>query len=509
MPESFQSITGTGDAQTGGRSNGSALVDGNRQSGVMELSGQPEVDGHSLSGSEPNPSQDEIKSSIVLSSDLVQRTFWSFLLGPIRRFRSMRRSATPVTTRLTREGWQFSFMIGFVILGAVVRNVNLLIILAGTMIGFLLIQWRVSARSIYGITARRKLPRNMQARKPFDVEVSVTNPKRFLGAWWIVVEERMTKQSQLSLVGGAAQTIGMLFSTLPPRSTRIQRYQCIVPNRGAYQFLGMEITTRFPLGLMKGILPPSGQDSIIVQPAIGKLLPSWTDLFETKRAGARHRQSRSISDEGEFFGLRSYRPGDSPRLIHWRSSARFGELMVKQFQRTETREFVIVLDLSPLDPEETGSVEKTNGRKAADALQYEDLAVEFVSSMAQHICASNHAVLTVAIADADPALALRVQTRTQTHALQERLGIAKSAKVSNFIKALQLLEKEVRHVDHLLVVSTRRQPGFLPASDRGNSTEKQGLPTSDSGEAPVVYWRHMAWVNVANKELEPYFSPAP
>lgn len=509
MPESFQSITGTGHAKIVVDSKGSTVENENRQTGIMESSGQPETDDHSESDSETSPSPEGIKSSIVLSNDLVQRTFWSVLLSPIRRFRSMRRSATPVTTRLTREGWQFSFMIGFVILGAVVRNVNLLIILAGTMIGFLLIQWRVSARSIYGITARRKLPRNIQARKPFDVEVSVTNPKRFLGAWWIVVEDRITKQSQLSLVGGAAQTIGMLFSTLPPRSTRIQRYQCLVPNRGAYQLLGMEITTRFPLGLMKGILPPSGQDLIIVQPAIGKLLPSWTDLFETKRAGARHRQSRSISDEGEFFGLRSYRPGDSPRLIHWRSSARYGELMVKQFQRTETREFVIVLDLSPRDVEGTGPADKTSGQQTAEALQCEDLAVEFVSSLAQHICTSNHAVLTVAIADADPALALRVQTRTQTHALQERLGIAKSSKISSFAKVLQLLEKEVRHVDHLLVVSTRRQPSLLAIPDRTPDSEKQLGPKSDSGDKPVVFWRHMAWVNVANKELEPYFSPAP
>jgi uncharacterized protein (DUF58 family) len=260
---------------------------------------------------------------------------------------------------------------------------------------------------------------------------------------------------------------------------------------------------------MKGILPPSGQDSIIVQPAIGKLLPSWTDLFETKRAGARHRQSRSISDEGEFFGLRSYRPGDSPRLIHWRSSARYGELMVKQFQRTETREFVIVLDLSPRDVEGTGPADKTSGQQTAEALQCEDLAVEFVSSLAQHICTSNHAVLTVAIADADPALALRVQTRTQTHALQERLGIAKSSKISSFAKVLQLLEKEVRHVDHLLVVSTRRQPSLLAIPDRTPDSEKQLGPKSDSGDKPVVFWRHMAWVNVANKELEPYFSPAP
>jgi uncharacterized protein (DUF58 family) len=467
---------------------------------------------------EPNPGmnaeQDQssaIKNSVEFAenSESSTRSVWYYLLSPIRQFRLMRRIATPVTTRLTREGWQFSFMIGFVILGAVVRNVNLLVILAGTMLGFLLIQWRVSARSIYGVSARRKLPRNMQARKPFDVEISVSNPKRFLGAWWVVVEERVTPQTQLSLVSGSAQTIGMLFPSLPPSSTRIQRYQCLAPKRGEYQLLGMEITTRFPLGLMKGILPPVGVDSIIVQPALGKLLPGWTDLFETKRSGARHRQAKSISDEGEFFGLRTYRPGDSPRLIHWRSSARLGELMVKQFQRTETREFVILLDLPPHARKQNGNSDKTVPSQDAHDDQDEDIAVEFVASIAQHVCASNHAVLTVAIADHKETLALRVQTRTQTHALHERLGLAKAGEKSTLTKALQLLEREIRHVDHLLVVSTRPQPVTFASGDGLRDTAGMNREPKDPGDATIVFWKHMMWINVANKELSPFFQPAP
>ncbi|MCU0712907.1 MAG: DUF58 domain-containing protein [Pirellula sp.] len=441
--------------------------------------------------------------------DKSNRSVWHFLLSPFRQFRLMRRIATPVTTRLTREGWQFSFMIGFVILGAVVRNVNLLVILAGTMLGFLLIQWRVSARSIYGISARRKLPRNMQARKPFDVEVIVVNPKRFLGAWWVVVEERITPQTHLSLVSGSAQTIGLLFPSVPPQSMRVQRYQCRAPKRGEYQLLGMDITTRFPLGLMKGILPPTGADSIIVQPALGKLLPGWTDLFETKRSGARHRQAKSVSDEGEFFGLRSYRPGDSPRLIHWRSSARLGELMVKQFQRTETREYVILLDLPPRPRKQNGSSEKTSGASDVNDHHDEDVAVEFVATIAQHVCASNHAVLTVTIADQSETLALRVQTRTQTHALHERLGTAKSGPESTLAKALQLLEREVRHVDHLLVVSTRPQPeSFTSRDGLGDAPGSMNIDKS-SEQVPIVFWRHMMWIDVSNKELAPYFQPAP
>jgi hypothetical protein len=163
-----------------------------------------------------------IKNSLEFaeSSEGFSRSFWYYLLSPIRQFRSMRRIATPVTTRLTREGWQFSFMIGFVILGAVVRNVNLLVILAGTMLGFSSFNGESVLEAFMAYRRDASYLVTCKRRKPFDVEIAVSNPKRFLGAWWVVVEERITPQTHLSLVSGSAQTIGMLFPSLPPRSTQ-------------------------------------------------------------------------------------------------------------------------------------------------------------------------------------------------------------------------------------------------------------------------------------------------
>ena len=183
--------------------------------------------------------------------------------------------------------------------------------------------------------------------------------------------------------------------------------------------------------------------------------------------------------------------------------------MVKQFQRTETREFVILLDLPPRSAKHHGSGEGSATSHDTIDDRDEDIAVEFVASIAQHVCASNHAVLTVAIADRQETLALRVQTRTQTHALHERLGLAKSGEESTLHKALQLLEREVRHVDHLLVVSTRPQPTTFASRDELRDTTGMAGESKDPGSPAIVFWRHMMWINVANKELSPYFQPAP
>jgi uncharacterized protein (DUF58 family) len=59
-------------------------------------------------------------------------------------------------------------------------------------------------------------------------------------------------------------------------------------------------------------------------------LPDRTPLFD---------------DPSRIMGVRDYRPGDSPRRIHWGASARSSQLLVKQYQPAIAREMLLCLDL--------------------------------------------------------------------------------------------------------------------------------------------------------------------
>ncbi|MBI1293064.1 DUF58 domain-containing protein [bacterium] len=58
--------------------------------------------------------------------------------------------------------------------------------------------------------------------------------------------------------------------------------------------------------------------------------------------------SSRVGQGEEFIGVREYRPGDAQRLIHWRSTARHGRPMVKEFQEEVTTLVSIFLDMGRL-----------------------------------------------------------------------------------------------------------------------------------------------------------------
>ena len=71
----------------------------------------------------------------------------------------------------------------------------------------------------------------------------------------------------------------------------------------------------------------------------------------------------------EIFGVREYRPGDALRRIHWRSSARRGELMVREFEPPGVVTLGILCDPEPPSPEAADQVARIAASEAWDCLR--------------------------------------------------------------------------------------------------------------------------------------------
>ena len=67
--------------------------------------------------------------------------------------------------------------------------------------------------------------------------------------------------------------------------------------------------------------------------------------MRSRQDGETHKQRQRSTHDGEFYALRPWTSGDNPRQVHWRSSARHGELMVRQHEQQTDRRLMLLLDL--------------------------------------------------------------------------------------------------------------------------------------------------------------------
>ena len=101
-----------------------------------------------------------------------------------------------------------------------------------------------------------------------------------------------------------------------------------IPRRGLHQLDRFQVATSFPFGFIKRAVNARRRDVLLVHPPIAQVDGA---LLRTCRSadtsGATMRPRAGGADE--FYGVKDYRPGDNPRWIYWRRSARSGKMVSK------------------------------------------------------------------------------------------------------------------------------------------------------------------------------------
>ena len=136
-----------------------------------------------------------------------------------------------------------------------------------------------------------------------------------------------------------------MFVRVPARSSRLGQYEICLMQRGRYQFGPIRVSSRFPLGLSERGLEFTGEDELLVLPRLGVLTTTWSQHSQKATELVERQQQRRSAFDDEFHSIREYRKGDNPRAIHWRTSARQNELMVREYRQSRDRNLVLLLDL--------------------------------------------------------------------------------------------------------------------------------------------------------------------
>ncbi|MCG6917420.1 MAG: DUF58 domain-containing protein [Deltaproteobacteria bacterium] len=132
-------------------------------------------------------------------------------------------------------------------------------------------------------------------------------------------------------------------ATLGPNSEGEVQAEVVPGQRGYLHLRSLSIARPDPLGLFKSFVTLPAEQSVLI-------LPKRYSLPPFNIPGNRRYQpggvalTYSVGDSQEFVSMRDYRPGDPLRRIHWRSWAKTGRPVVREYQEEFFVRHGLILD---------------------------------------------------------------------------------------------------------------------------------------------------------------------
>ena len=266
-------------------------------------------------------------------------------------------------------GLIYCLMMMFMGIAAIQSSANLLFGVFGLMIGILIIAGLLSKRVLRKLTVRRVLPDHAVVGLPATLIYQFANGKRYWPSLSVTVSELdgaegFTKQPQSYMLHAAAGMTASVPTEVIPRQ------------RGLHFLKRFQISTSFPFGFVKRAITAEQADRLLVYPALGQVdraLLAHCRAAETTGASMRPRQG----GQDEFYGVKEHRPGDNPRHIYWKRSARTaatGLLIAREMTQVAPPRLLLLVDTWQTDTssEEVARVE----RAIAMAASFASFAIE-------------------------------------------------------------------------------------------------------------------------------------
>ena len=225
------------------------------------------------------------------------------------------------------------FTLGTMLVGFAAMNTgnNLLYLLLGAMLGFIAVSGWLSEQAIRALRVERRAPHAVTVGHDLRIVYEVANHKRHLPSLAVEISEAgLPNRAFLSHVGPGGHA-----------STRSVNS---FVRRGIYPLGTVTLSTGFPFGFFRKERDLEIPGEVVVWPRTDRPVrdPS-SGAGRIPRAGVSTRGLPGI--RGEYRSLRAYRTGDDSRDIHWKSSARLRDPVIREYERPGAETRWICLDL--------------------------------------------------------------------------------------------------------------------------------------------------------------------
>jgi uncharacterized protein (DUF58 family) len=136
---------------------------------------------------------------------------------------------------------------------------------------------------------------------------------------------------------------------IPPKQAVDVRMEMVPLRRGLLRLSGVAVARSDPLGLCRSFSKVPVAGSILILPQRYPLPPlALPGTLKYQEGGVA--LSSHVGESEEFVALRDYRHGDPPRHIHWRSWAKAGKPVVKEFEDEFFVRHALVMDTFTSNP---------------------------------------------------------------------------------------------------------------------------------------------------------------
>ncbi len=239
-----------------------------------------------------------------------------------------------------------------------------LYVLTTLLLSLPLLSLFINRINLRGLATGMKAPSSLTAGETLPAVLEIGNRSRL---------PRFMLQLDYEFAGSSEK---LFVPMLGPRQTLRVDLDFVDVRRGVYSGGAIDLCSASPVGLARSRRRLKAACPLVVYPAWHALAGDWTSgqkntgYMVSSAIPTRHTAS-------DYLGVRDYRPGDSPRSIHWRSAARTGNLAVIEYARQSAITPVFLVD----------NFSDANRGEGADSSF--ETAVTIAASLAQRECRHN------------------------------------------------------------------------------------------------------------------------
>lgn len=241
----------------------------------------------------------------------------------------------------TRRGIAFLFVAGTLYGMAYATQIGWFYAAAAVVVAILLVNLPLPWLSLRGLSAERSRPTAPGRNLPDLFEDDTAHLMIVLRNRSVLPKFLLTVVDDCPLASPAEGEQPFLVTSVGPRGSANLAYEVKCHRRGVYDFAPVLVESSAPFGLFRAYRELPAPLQVTVYP---QLLPMGTAHSRGYAPGG-VLDAVQPQTTGDLRGIRDYRPGDQTRNVHWRASARRGQLAVKELD--DPREGAVRLAFNP------------------------------------------------------------------------------------------------------------------------------------------------------------------